>query len=260
MFKIDQYAYTSSLRHVHPGEKFAFAVLTMGICLAASSILVPVLVTGLATAAVIWGARIPARFYFKLLLLPLGFLVTGLLAIVLTISRKPDPAVHGFVFWGITLGVTLPALYHAGLLFARAIGAVSCLYFLSLTTPMVEIISVLHRLKVPALLIELMGLVYRFIFVIMETASSMYISQASRCGYASPGASYRSLAHLVSNLFVRSFYRSQALFTALLARGYTGELMVLENSRPVSGKNIALIAVVDSMLLVLVLVSRRWPV
>ncbi len=260
MFKIDQYAYTSKLRHVHPGEKFAFAMLTMGICLAASSMLVPVLVTGLTAAAIIRGARIPARFYFRLLLLPLGFLVAGLLAVTLTISREPDPAVYGLVIWGITLGVTIPGLYHAGLLFTKSLGAVSCLYFLSLTTPMVEIISVLRRLKVPALLIELMGLVYRFIFVIMETAGSMYISQTSRCGYASLKTSYRSLAQLVSNLFVRSCYRSQALFTALLARGYTGEIRMWEDPRPVSRKNLALIALVDFILLVLVLVSWRWPV
>jgi len=260
LFRIDQYAYTSRLRHVHPGEKFAFAILTMGICLAASTILVPLLVTCLAAAAVIMVARVPARFYFRLLFLPLGFLVAGLLAVTLTISRGADPAVYGLVIGGVTLGVTGPALNQAALIFTKSLGAVSCLYFLSLTTPMVEIISILHRLRVPALLVEMMGLIYRFIFVIMETAGMMYVSQGSRCGYAGIRVSFRSMAQLVANLFARSYHRSRALYTALLARGYTGEIRMWEEPRPVSAKNLVLIALVDLTLLVLVLVTWRWPV
>ena len=47
------------------------------------------------------------------------------------------------------------------LLWAVALSAVSCLYFLSLNTTMTDILEVLRKLHVPALLIELMLLIYR---------------------------------------------------------------------------------------------------
>jgi cobalt/nickel transport system permease protein len=259
VFQVDQYAYSNNLRHVHPGEKVAYALITMIICMAAPGILVPLLVMLLMAATVILRAGIPPRVYFKLLCLPLGFLLAGALTVALTVSRVPDPAVHGLTFYGFTVGVTVPGLQRAGFLLVKSLGAVSCLYFLSLTTPVVEIISVLRRLRVPAVFIELMGLIYRFIFVIMDTAEKMYVSQSSRWGYASLKTAYNSLGQLVSNLFIKSYYRSQALFTTLMARGYTGEIRVLERPFPLSKKNLALIALVDVLLMLLSLVTWRWP-
>ena len=49
----------------------------------------------------------------------------------------------------------------------------SCLYFLALSTPMTDILNELRKLRIPALLLELMMLTYRFIFVLLEIASSI---------------------------------------------------------------------------------------
>lgn len=113
-------------------------------------------------------------------------------------------------------------------MFLKVMGSLSCLYFISLTTPMIDVISVLAKLKVPSFLIELISLVYRFIFIILETSEMMFISQNSRLGYRDIKTSYKSLGALASTLFIRSFKRANDLYTALEARGYNGELKVLE--------------------------------
>lgn len=128
------------------------------------------------------------------------------------------------------LGVTQAGLQTALHLFFKALGSVSCLYYLSLSTPMTDVLAVLRRLKVPRLLVEMMGLIYRFIFVFLETAENMLTAQNSRLGYATLPAGYRSLAALMSNLFIRAYKRSDELYTALEARGYDGELNVLEET------------------------------
>lgn len=113
-------------------------------------------------------------------------------------------------------------------MFLKVMGSLSCLYFISLTTPMIDVISVLAKLKVPSFLIELISLVYRFIFIILETSEMMFISQNSRLGYRDIKTSYKSLGALASTLFIRSFKRANDLYTALEARGYNGELKVIE--------------------------------
>lgn len=251
MFKIDQYAYTNRLGAVHPAEKFTFAVTTMVICIAFSSIFTSLAVILLMGLMTVWRAGIPWRFYLQLLSVPLSFLVVSVATIALTVSREPHQLLYGFNVWGLYAGVTSRDLGIASNLFFKSLGAVSCLYFLSLTTTMVEIMSVLKKIKVPVFIIELMGLVYRFIFVLMETAGQIHISQSSRWGYASFKASYRSLGQLVSNLFIKSYHRSQMLFTALLARCYTSELNVIELSYTVSLKNVILITLVELVLITL---------
>lgn len=137
----------------------------------------------------------------------------------------------------------------------RSLGAVSCLYFLSLTTPMAEILSVLGKLKLPPLLIELMSITYRYIFVLLETADQIYIAQASRWGYATWKTSYSSLGQLLSNLFSKSFYNSKMLYMTLSSRCYTGQLQVLDTTYTLFMKNLCIICVVNVILVVVGLFS-----
>jgi cobalt/nickel transport system permease protein len=253
MLRIDQYAYSNRLRFTHPAEKFAFAVITLIVCLAVSSLLTSLVITLLMAGMVILRAGIPMRFYLKLISIPMSFLILGVLAIAVSFSGEPSSFLWGIEFRGFTIGITGEGLQTAANVFCKSLGAISCLYFLSLTTPMVEIISTLKKLKVPGLFIELMTLIYRYIFVFMETADKIYTSQSSRCGHTSIKASYYSLAQLTSNLFTKSYHYSQMLHTALMARCYKGELNVLDLPYAFSKKNVALIAVVDLGLVILAL-------
>ena len=120
---------------------------------------------------------------------------------------------------------------------------------LALTTPMVDITDQLRKWRVPQLFIELMVLMYRFIFVFIETAQAMYIAQNARLGYSNWRRSLHSVGMLAANLYLRSQTRAAALYTALTARGYTGELRVLTAQPMWSRRNLALIAGVESVLL-----------
>ena len=99
-------------------------------------------------------------------MVPLAFLILGSAAVIVNISKTPLDA---FAFpvgdWYIT--GSRDSVTDGALLWAVALSAVSCLYFLSLNTTMTDILEVLRKLHVPPLLIELMLLIYRFIFVLL---------------------------------------------------------------------------------------------
>ncbi|GAW93468.1 cobalt ECF transporter T component CbiQ [Calderihabitans maritimus] len=256
MFKIDQYAYANKLLSVHPGEKFAFALITMAVGLIFDTINTSMIIIIMMSGATIILAGVRWRLYVKLLSLPLGFLIAGVAAIAVSFSYHDVDVVSGFTVGRFLVGVQPGDLYLALRLFFKALGAVSCLYFLALTTPMTDIIIILRKLKAPPLFVELMSLIYRFIFVLLETAGRIHLSQASRCGYFSFASTYRSLGALLSNLFIRTYWRSRISFTALLSRGYTGSINVLEPRYSVSYKNILAIAAVEALLIVLGLHGR----
>ncbi|KKM11338.1 cobalt ABC transporter permease [Clostridiales bacterium PH28_bin88] len=253
MLLIDQYAYANRFLHVHPAEKCFFAVATMTVCLFSRSPVTFLVVTMLMAGVTTMGAGIPGRFYAKLMLVPAAFLVAGVATIAISFDRNPAGFLYAITLGEYTVGVRSRDLVVATNLFFKSLGAVSCLYFLSLTTPMVEIIAVLRRLKVPSIFIELMTLIYRFIFVLMETAERIHISQTSRLGYSSLRNSYVSLSRLFSTLFLRSYHRSHAMFTALLSRCYDGQLNVLESTYTLSKQNLAIIMVAE-----LLLVALAW--
>ncbi|HVJ49308.1 cobalt ECF transporter T component CbiQ [Desulfitobacterium sp.] len=248
MINIDQYVYANKLLAVHPAEKSFLALATMVACLISTSIYTPIIAMVLMAGLIIFKAGIPVKFFSHLMLLPITFLVIGELTIAFSISDQPGGFLYHFAVGGTLIGVTAQDLNKAALLFSRSLGAVSCLYFLALTTPMLEIISVLRRLKVPALFLELMSLIYRFIFILLDSAASIHTSQSSRLGYVTLKSSFRSTSQLFYALFIRSFQRSQAVATALEARCYQGEIRVLEKKFPRSMRNYVFVIVVEMTL------------
>ncbi len=228
MISIDKYAYMSKLKKKDPMQKLAFALLTLGVCLWANSIAVSLAVLFIMGGYAVCKGGIPASVFMKLMLVPGSFLVIGVLTIAVNVSADRELFLFFLPISGTYIGVSQTGLRTAAQLFFKALGAVSCLYYLSLNTPMVDLLGALRRLKVPKLLVELMGLIYRFIFVLLETADTMIRAQNSRLGYSGLLPGFRSLAAMASTLFVRAYKRSDELYIALEARGYDGELNVLE--------------------------------
>lgn len=225
---IDRLAYISKLKNKDPMQKIIFTLLTLCVCLWSNSILISILVIltmGFITVVI---GKIYLKMFLRLMLLPLSFLVIGVVTIALSASTKSDNFLWYFHLKDSFVGVSIIGMEMALLLFFKALGAVSCLYFLSLSTPMVSLMSALRRLKVPKLMLEIMSLVYRFIFVLMETADTIFTAQNARLGYSRISTGYSSLGVLVASVFIRAYKRSDDLYISLESRGYDGEFNILE--------------------------------
>jgi cobalt/nickel transport system permease protein len=248
-FPIDAYAYANRLRWCHPAEKILFTILTILIVLVAGSPIVAALAFLLGALAATRLAAIPLRAYWYFVRLPLGFIVISVLTMaVTTVPADGAGALVSAPIGPWRLGILPQSLAQTVRLFSVSLASVGATLFLALTTPMVDLADQLRRWKIPALFVELMTLVYRFIFVLLETAQAMHLAQESRLGYCTAGRSLRSVGMLVSNLYLRSNARASALFTALTARGYTGDLTVLRDEPTWSRHNLVLIGVSQLLL------------
>ena len=228
MIVIDKLCYQSKLRYENAGEKFAFAVA--GIVLA---------VTGTLTVA---KGGVPVLRYLKFLTIPLAFLFLSAAAILFHISRTPmDLFAIPLGNWYLT--TSMSSLLYAVQLILTALSAVSCLYFLSFTTPITDILEVL--------LIELMLLIYRFIFVLLDTASAITTSQHCRLGNRDYKTALKSFGLLGSALMLRAVTRSNRLYTAMEARCYDDTIRVLSGTHSPKKSVILAIVLFDSALIAL---------
>jgi cobalt/nickel transport system permease protein len=128
-------------------------------------------------------ARIPFKFYGQLLLITLSFWLVSVPALFISgVGLEHLSLVQEDVGQGIKLGSLYLYISQQGIdqcreLFTRAIALTSCLYFVLLTTPFPDILKVLHRCGCPAIITELLGLMYRFIFVLTATANELLTAQ-----------------------------------------------------------------------------------
>lgn len=184
------------------------------------------------------GARVPLRLWLAAVALPLGFLATGALMLMVQVGAD-----------GIALAPG--GAERAALLCLRAMAATFCLMFLAFTTPAAELISGLRRLRVPAEIVELALLTYRFVFLIAEEAVAMTAAQRARLGHSSRRRWLRSTAMVIANLLPRALARARRLETGLAARGWQGEMRVLSAPVTLSRPMIALVLMVQGAILLL---------
>ena len=258
MITIDKLCYHSRLRYENAGEKFAFAMVTLCICVISRSIEVScivLLVTGLLT---VWKGGVSFSRYLRFMTVPLTFLLLSTAAVMFHIRRSPmDLFAFPIGEWYFTTNIH--SFFYGIQLILTALSAVSCLYFLSFTTPMPDILEVLRKLHCPKLIIELMLLIYRFIFVLMETASAITTSQNCRLGNKDYRTSLKSFGMLGSSLMIRAVRRSNKLYDAMEARCYDGTIRVLSESKPPKKKVIAAIILFDCALALFALWRTFYP-
>jgi cobalt/nickel transport system permease protein len=230
MRAIDHYAWTNRWRDRHPLEKLApaFGLLLL-------TLFLPPLTTGSLTLigmalATRLGAGVPLRAFASVMAVPAAFLLTGGLFLAVSVDWM-DGLKLAFSPEGARLALETTV---------RALAAVSCLAFLTLTTPLSDWAPLLRRLGVPASVVELMLLMYRLIFVFAERALTGRQAQAARLGYVRFDRAVYSTGLLAGNLFQRALDRAQRLERGLAARGYTGELRVLTPERPLSWRGLLL--------------------
>lgn len=143
-------------------------------------------------------SQIPASFFLKRLLL-LAPVVGG---IALLSALQP----HG-------TSVALSILVKSTL-------CLTTMVVLTGTTRFADLLLVLRRMRVPALLVTVLALMYRYLFVLADEASRMQRAQASRTFTTRRGRAWRSRADLVARIFVRSTERAERIYAAMCARGW----------------------------------------
>lgn len=223
----DRYAYASRLRRMDPVAKILFCALVLGVCLCCGGIapgLATLLIMGL--LSVFWGG-VPGKVFLKFLTVPLAFLALGCLTIVVNAHPQGTPVLAGLSVGSQVWGITRDSAFRGLAILSKSLGAISAMYFLALNTPMTDVTLGLQRLKVPQLMIELMDLIYRFIFVLWDTAAAIRTAQDSRLGYTGFRRSISSLGSLSSMVFLRAWNKADAIYSALESRGYTGSLATM---------------------------------
>ena len=167
---------------------------------------------------------------------PLGFLAIG----AITLAFQVDSSLH--------VALAPGGLELAGRLGARALAGVSCLLFLALTTPAADLVGGMRRLGLPAEIAEMSLLMYRFLFLLTDTAEAMNAAQTARLGHVTYGRHMKSLSLLIANLMPRAFARARSLEVGLAAR-VARRAARAESVRSASALNMGIIVALELLVL-----------
>lgn len=229
MMMIDKIAYASPWRKKSPYIKSAVAVGTLLICVCARSFVVSCLVLMIMGWLTVMRSRTSLSHYMKLMAAPLVFLALGTVVIAVNFTSQPMDLFNIAVGSGY-IAVSRYSLMYSIRLILVSLASVSCLYFLNLTTPMLDLIAVLRSLKCPWLIVELMTMIYRYIFVLLDMAVAISQAQDCRLGNRDAKTAIYSMGTMLSVVLMKALSRASQLFDAMESRCYDGKLELLQES------------------------------
>jgi len=128
--------------------------------------------------------------------------------------------------WPMTQQGIQSALY----LVARVETAVTLSLLLVLCTPWTQVLKALSSLGVPVVFVVILGMTYRYVFLLLQTAREMFESRQSRTVGALDGPTGRRLAAASAGvLLARTFQLSGEVYLAMQSRGFSGEVYTLDD-------------------------------
>lgn len=221
----------SRLHRLDPRVKILVTIL-----LILSNVLLPDgawLAFGLAWGLILLGnllAEVGIGYTLRKSLLALPFS----LAAITAIFSIPGHVLQTLQFGSINLVVTDAGLLRFASIMLRAWLSVQVAVLLVVTTRFPDLIHALEHLKVPKLLVTIIAFLYRYLFVLTDEVMRMQRARRSRSASVPNVQSGGSLiwraqvtGGMVGQLFLRSYERSDRIYNAMLARGYTGQLRTL---------------------------------
>ena len=167
-------------------------------------------------------SRISPGFFIKRVLLFLPF--TAIVTLPALFITPGEPWWH----IGSRVIITLQGVQTTGFLLLRVMESISLGIIIILTTPWNGVLAGLRWFRLPTIIIDILGMTYRYIFLLLHTANSMFFARRSRAlGTFSGAENRRWLAHNLGCTMVKSQYLSEEIYLAMIARGYHGEIYTI---------------------------------
>jgi cobalt/nickel transport system permease protein len=180
-------------------------------------------------------SALPVSFFIKRVWLFVP-IFTGIVVLPATLSlvTSGDIVLTLWHWHGGPQGITMQGLVAAGRVVARVAVSISLVVLLTLTTPWIRLLAALRSLGVPRIFILIVGMAYRYIFLLLASVTDMYQARQARTpGTPKHDRSARAfLGASVGTLLGKASQLSEEVHQAMTARGFRGDAKTLEYRRP----------------------------
>lgn len=175
-------------------------------------------------------SKLGPAYTFKRSFVALPFALVAI-TVLFSIPGEPLTTFH-FMMWDFT--ITDMGLLRFESILVRSWLSVQLAILLVATTRFPDLIHAFEHLRVPSILTTIIAFLYRYLFVLADEVFRLLRAREARSAASPAAAGARSggnvawrarvAGHMAGQLFLRSYERSDRVYNAMLARGYTGHL------------------------------------
>lgn len=223
---MDELAYGSRMVGWAPLGKLLFVLSLLIVGIVTDSIIVPVITffIGLALMAYSNNLKIPMILALAIgeaiLIMVLG---SGMISIM---GGHDDPALWEDKILWFNVYMTESSFNKAWIIFVRAVAGVTLMLSFACSTPIPHLAHALRSVKCPDEITELIVLIYRYAFLLLERFLVMIDAAQCRLGYNGPVTAIKSYAGAMAGTFIFSLELADKSESSLACRNYKGSFPV----------------------------------
>lgn len=185
----------------------------------------------------------------------------ALIAVTVLFSIPGEPFFSfRFLMWDLT--ITDAGFLRFVSILIRSWLSVQMAILLVATTRFPDLIHALEHLRVPAILTTIIAFLYRYLFVLTDEVFRLLRAREARSAAAAGsrsggGVLWRAkvAGNMAGQLFLRSYERSDRIYNAMVARGYSGHLYTL-NAHEMKSKDYFATAFAVAIIFVMQIIGR----
>jgi cobalamin biosynthesis protein CbiM/cobalt ECF transporter T component CbiQ len=222
---VDTAAYRSPMLRWSPLAKLFLVLSLLVLNIASPSVWMPLFTGIIGLSLFLYGSSLrPPSIMVRLFVYAQIFIIIG--ASLFTIVTPGGMLLEVRLF-GLTVTITDAGVSFAVLLYARATSALLLMFSFAVSTPVPHLSAALRKLRMPDVFVEMMVLIYRYTFLLMESAERMHLAAECRFGYSGYMRSMRTTSKLTVGVFMRSLDTAEKGQITLQCRNYRGEFRSL---------------------------------
>ena len=220
--RMDALAYSSRMLNWAPLGKLILVIAVLVVNVMTDSVITAfaVLALGLALMAYSTNLRIPFM---------LGVAIAEALLILIVacgiISINGDhsqPCIWSERFLWLDFYMTADSFNQAWLVLIRSVAGITMMMAFATSTPIPHLAQALRQIRIPDEICEIVVLIYRYAFLLLERMDTMWSAAGSRLGFSGIRRSISTVASIAVGIFTSSMNLADKAQVSLECRGYRG--------------------------------------
>ena len=249
--QMDALAYSSRMLNWAPLGKLLLVIVVLIANVMTDSVVTAfaVLAIGLVLMAYSTNMRIP---FMLAVAIGEAILILIVACGIISINGDPsEPCIWRAEFLWLDLYMTTDSFNQAWLVMIRAVAGITVMMAFATSTPIPHLAQALRQIRIPDEICEIVVLIYRYAFLLLERMDTMWSAANSRLGFTGFKRSMRTIASIAVGIFTSSMNLADKAQVSLDCRGYRGYFPIWNRPRKAGVGWVAAAIVVFVLLFVL---------
>ena len=176
--------------------------------------------------SVILVSKVPLRFVFKRSLVIIPFVL--LIAIFIPFLKEGEIA-GSYSFASLHLNVTYTGLETLFNVLSKSWLSVLSMLALASTTKFPRLLKGFEKLGMPRVMVMIVSFMYRYVFVLGDEVMRMKCARDARSFGGNSKWHIETVGNIIGTLFVRTYERGERVYVAMVSRGFSGKIKILDD-------------------------------